>query len=63
MAPRVDLKQGEMKKHVTRALKAIREGSVIVVPLEHGYVYLADAFSPTAVRAMHELRGDEVGVV
>jgi tRNA threonylcarbamoyl adenosine modification protein (Sua5/YciO/YrdC/YwlC family) len=63
MAPRVDLKQGEMKKHVTRALKAIRDGYVIVAPVEHGYVYLADAFSPSAVRAMHVLRGDETGVV
>ena len=35
----------------------------IVAPLEHGYVYLADAFSPFAVRAMHVLRGDETGVV
>ena len=61
--PRVDLKLGEQKKHVNRALKEIREGNVIVVPLEHGYVYLADAFSPSAVRAMHELRGDEAGVV
>jgi len=63
MAPRVDLKLGEQKNHVSRALKEIREGKVIVAPLEHGYVYLADAFSPSAVRAIHELRGDEVGVV
>jgi tRNA threonylcarbamoyl adenosine modification protein (Sua5/YciO/YrdC/YwlC family) len=62
MAPRVDLKQGEMKKHVARALKSLRDGYVIVAPLEHGYVYLADAFSPFAVRAMHVLRGDEIGI-
>jgi tRNA A37 threonylcarbamoyladenosine synthetase subunit TsaC/SUA5/YrdC len=49
--PRIDLKQGEQKKHVARALKEIRAGYVIVAPLEHGYVYLADAFSPFAVRA------------
>jgi len=61
VAPRVDLKQGELKKHVTRALKSLRDGYVIVAPLEHGYVYLADAFSPFAVRAMHVLRGDELG--
>ena len=60
--PRIDLKQGEQKKHVARALKEIRAGYVIVAPLEHGYVYLADAFSPFAVRAMHVLRGDEIGV-
>lgn len=62
MAPRVDLKQGEMKKHVNRALKAIRDGFIVVAPLEHGYVYLVDAFSPSAVSAMHRLRGDEPGV-
>jgi L-threonylcarbamoyladenylate synthase len=62
VAPRVDLKQGEMKKHVARALKSLRDGYVIVAPLEHGYVYLADAFSPFAVRAMHVLRGDEIGI-
>lgn len=62
MAPRVDLKQGETKKHVARALKSLRDGYVILAPLEHGYVYLADAFSPFAVRAMHVLRGDEIGV-
>ncbi len=60
--PRVDLKQGEMKKHVARALKEIRAGYVIVAPLEHGYVYLADAFSHFAVREMHVLRGDANGV-
>jgi tRNA threonylcarbamoyl adenosine modification protein (Sua5/YciO/YrdC/YwlC family) len=62
VAPRVDLKQGETKKHVTRALTAIRDGYVIVAPLEHGYVYLADAFSPFAVRAMHVLHGSEDAV-
>jgi tRNA threonylcarbamoyl adenosine modification protein (Sua5/YciO/YrdC/YwlC family) len=61
--PRIDLKQGEQKKHVARALKEIRSGYVIVAPLEHGYAYLADAFSATAVSAMHRLRGDEAGVV
>jgi len=61
--PRIDLKAGEQKKHIARALKEIRAGFVIVAPLEHGYVYLADAFSPFAVRAMHVLRGDETGVV
>ena len=60
--PRIDLKQGEQKKHIARALKEIRAGYVIVAPLEHGYGYLADAFSPFAVRAMHVLRGDELGV-
>jgi tRNA threonylcarbamoyl adenosine modification protein (Sua5/YciO/YrdC/YwlC family) len=60
--PRIDLKAGDGKKHVARALREIRAGYVIVVPLEHGYVYLADAFSQYAVRALHVLRGDEDGV-
>ena len=60
--PRIDLKLGDQKKHIARALKEIRAGYVIVAPLEHGYVYLADAFSPFAVRAMHVLRGDDLGV-
>jgi len=60
--PRIDLKAGDSKKHVARALKEIRAGYVIVAPLEHGYVYLADAFSQYAVRALHVLRGDEDGV-
>lgn len=62
MAPRVDLKQGEFAKHIARALKSLRDGYVIIAPLEHGYIYLADAFSPFAVRAMHVLRGDELGI-
>ena len=62
MAPRVDLKKGELAKHVSRAVKSIRDGYVIVAPAEHGYIYLADAFSPYAVRAMHVLRADEDGV-
>lgn len=62
MAPRVDLKKGEFAKHVTRAVKSIRDGYVIVAPAEHGYIYLTDAFSPFAVRAMHVLRGDHDGI-
>ncbi|MFZ9100819.1 MAG: L-threonylcarbamoyladenylate synthase [Candidatus Planktophila sp.] len=60
--PRVDLKQGQMQKHVARALKELRDGFVIVAPLEHGYVYLADAFAHFSVRAMHVLRRDEDGI-
>jgi tRNA threonylcarbamoyl adenosine modification protein (Sua5/YciO/YrdC/YwlC family) len=62
VAPRVDLKQGELKNHVARALKSLRDGYVIVAPIEHGYIYLADAFSPFAVRAMHVLRGSDDAV-
>ena len=50
--PRIDLQVGEQKKHVERALKELRDGFVIVAPLERGYVYLADAFTPFC-RARH----------
>ncbi len=58
----VDLKKGQMARHVTRAVKAINDGYVIAVPMENAYAYLCDAFNHDAVRAMHVLRGDELGV-
>ena len=60
---KVDITSGDNSEHLARALKSIRDGYVIVVPLEHGYVYACDAFSHFAVRAMHVLRGDALGVV
>ena len=47
---------------VALGAKAIRDGYVIVVPLEHSYAYLCDAFSHDAVRTMHVMRGDALGV-
>ena len=58
----VDLKKGQLARHVTRAVKAINDGYVIAVPMENAYAYLCDAFNQDAVRAMHVLRGDELGV-
>ena len=49
-------------EHVGVAARCIRDGFVIVTPHENGYVYLCDAFSEDSVRAMHVLRGDELGV-
>ena len=60
--PIVDLKKGQLARHVTRAVKAINDGYVIAVPMENGYAYVCDAFSHDAVRAMHVLREDEIGV-
>ncbi len=60
---RVDITTGDRADHLARGLKSIRDGYVIVVPLEHGYVYACEAFSHFAVRAMHVLRGDALGVV
>ena len=58
----VDLKKGTLSRHVTRAVKAISDGYVIAVPLENAYAYICDAFNHDAVRAMHVLRGDEIGI-
>lgn len=58
----VDLKKGQLARHVTRAVKAINDGYVIAVPMENAYAYLCDAFNQDAVRTMHVLRGDELGV-
>jgi L-threonylcarbamoyladenylate synthase len=40
---KVDITSGDTSEHLARALKSIRDGYVIVVPLEHGYVYACDA--------------------
>ena len=60
--PIVDLKKGQLARHVTRAVKAINDGYVIAVPMENGYAYVCDAFNHDAVRAMHVLREAEIGV-
>lgn len=59
---RIDLHEGDIKDHVALGAKGIRDGFIICAPLEHGYVFLVDAFSEFAVRAMHVLRGDALGV-
>jgi tRNA threonylcarbamoyl adenosine modification protein (Sua5/YciO/YrdC/YwlC family) len=58
MAKVIDLKKGELNRHVSKAAKAIADGYIIVVPMEHSYAYICDAFRVDAVRAMHVLRGD-----
>jgi L-threonylcarbamoyladenylate synthase len=58
MAKSVDLKKGELSRHVNKAAKAIADGYVIVIPMEHSYAYVCDAFRADSVRAMHVLRGD-----
>lgn len=60
---KIDITRGDRTQQLARGLKAIRDGYVIVLPLEHGYVYACDAFNHFAVRAMHVLRGDALGVV
>jgi len=58
MGKEIDLKKGELTRHVNKAYKAISDGYIIAIPLEHGYVFACDAFKQDAVRAMHVLRGD-----
>ena len=57
-----DLSQGELSEHVATAVTALKDGYLIVVPLEHSYALMADAFMHDSVRAMHVLRGDALGV-
>jgi len=58
MAKDIDLKKGELSRHVNKAAKAIADGFIIVIPMEHSYAYVCDAFRADTVRAMHVLRGD-----
>ena len=58
MAKECDLKKGELSRHVNKAAKAIADGFIIVIPMEHSYAFACDAFRQDAVRAMHVLRGD-----
>ena len=62
MSEIVKLTPAESAAQVALGAKAIRDGYVIVVPLEHCYAYLCDAFSHDAVRTMHVMRGDALGV-
>lgn len=62
MAQEIDLKFGELLGHVAVASKAIRDGYLIAIPLEHYYAYACDAFMADAVRTMHVLRRDELGI-
>jgi L-threonylcarbamoyladenylate synthase len=58
MAKDIDLKKGELSRHVNKASKAIADGFIIIIPMEHSYAFACDAFNQDAVRAMHVLRGD-----
>jgi len=62
MSETVKLSPEDFAAQVALAAKAIRDGYVIVVPLEHSYAYLCDAFSHDAVRTMHVMRGDVLGI-
>lgn len=57
MGKEVDLKKGELSRHVNKALKAISDGYIIAIPLEHTYAFACDAFKHDSVRAMNVLHG------
>lgn len=59
---RINLQEGDSRDHLALALKAIRDGYVICAPGDGGYLLLSDAFSEFAVRSMHVLRGNDLGV-
>jgi L-threonylcarbamoyladenylate synthase len=46
---------------IERAITYLREGSLIIAPIEHAYVYVGDAFNHGAVKKIHQLRGDTRG--
>jgi len=46
---------------IDRALREIRSGNVIAMPIDSGYIFAADAFNRMAVSALHLLRNDPVG--
>ena len=50
MSEIIELTPADFAAQVALGAKAIRDGYVIVAPLEHGYAYLCDAFSHDAVR-------------
>jgi len=46
----------------SRVIAALKRGEVVILPLEHSYVYACDAFSLAAVNRLHQLRNDPVGI-
>lgn len=58
MSKEIDIKKGELSRHLKKAVKALADGYLIAIPLENSYAFACDAFKPDAVRAMHVLRGD-----
>ncbi len=65
MAEKIVIKQGPRAKiapTVQKVFEMIRDGKVVVAPIEHAYVFVADAFNHGAVAKIHQLRGDALGV-
>ena len=47
---------------IEKVVAGIQRGEVVILPLEHSYVYACDAFSFAAVNRLHQLRNDPPGV-
>jgi tRNA threonylcarbamoyl adenosine modification protein (Sua5/YciO/YrdC/YwlC family) len=47
---------------IEKVITAIARGEVVILPLEHSYVYACDAFSFAAVNRLHQLRNDPPGI-
>lgn len=64
MAERFSLVDGviERAELVERAVAALRDGRLIIAPMEHAYVFIGDAFNHGAVKKIHALRQDPRGV-
>ncbi len=64
MAERFSLLDGAVDRSelIERAVAALRDGKLIIAPLEHAYVFVGDAFNHGAVKKIHLLRQDPRGV-
>ena len=62
MADTFELVPERFDELIERAVAALRNGEVIIAPLEHSYVFVGDAFNHGAVRQIHQLRDDARGV-
>lgn len=62
--PLTDLNSADSDRaeEVTKAVDALRDGRLIIAAIEHAYVFVADAFNHGAVKKMHIIRGDALGV-
>lgn len=63
MTQKINIQIGDFESHVDQGLQWIRSGLIIAAPMENGYAFLADAFDHDAVRALHVMRGDALGIV
>ena len=62
MAETFELVPERIDELIERAVASLRNGEVIIAPLEHSYVFVCDAFNHRAVRQIHQLRDDARGV-